>query len=293
MDWSEKHLMTGRVTAESEAKPAPRFFFQTPNIIFELGLSSRELALYLVIRRTAGDDGSCWRSTRTLARMAGMSTGSVSNAKRQLSRPFLVLHGKALIQIRKIANSRGGKARDEITIVNIWSENEKHYTNAACATAEDDSSAAEQSGSPDELRSSAADIASSAGETKKTNKRILIEERPPSLSPSSREKLSEISLNQISELWKFVCTIFGRDSSRDPDRKELRLMRALIPIQPDECDLVKWWFGLRARDYHYTHPIRFMIDRRPMSVRRLLEDWPNVIDVARRFRNEQRRIGRI
>src|SRR5439155_15721554 len=102
--------MTGRVTAESEAKPVPRFFFQPPNIIFELGLSSRELALYLVIRRTAGDDGLCWRSTRTLARMAGMSTGSVSKAKRQLSRPFAVLYCKALIQIRKIPNSRGGKA---------------------------------------------------------------------------------------------------------------------------------------------------------------------------------------
>ena len=88
----ERRVMSDEINGSPDGTtPARRFFFQCPNIIFDLGLSSQELALYFVIRRTAGDDGLCWRNTRCLAQMAGMSVGSVVKAKRQLCGPFQIL----------------------------------------------------------------------------------------------------------------------------------------------------------------------------------------------------------
>jgi helix-turn-helix protein len=148
----------------SGSNPARRYFFQCPNIIFDLGLSSRALILYLVIRRTAGDDGLCWRSTRNLAQLAGMSVGSVSKAKRELSRRHWMPDFKALIEIRRERNPHGGKPRDLIRITDIWAANEKYYSALASR------STGAQPLLVDERASSRDELASSAGEIKKVLK---------------------------------------------------------------------------------------------------------------------------
>lgn len=71
-----------------------RFYFQMPNIVLELGLSPHQLALYCAIRRTADESGRCFRSGANLARLCGMSTGSVSAAKQRLAQPFALLGSK-------------------------------------------------------------------------------------------------------------------------------------------------------------------------------------------------------
>jgi hypothetical protein len=256
---------------------ARRFFFQCPNIIVELGLPSQALALYSVIRRTAGDDGVCWRNTRDLARMAGMSVGSVVKAKRHLCGPFQLLNWKPLIQITKEPNRGGGKARHLIEIVNIWRENEKRYSQD-----EHDSSLTEQSRSSGDLPSSRSEIASSPSEIKKTPIRKLNEENSPSVSPSSREIECEDG-SELYEFWNFVCTIFKRTDGREPTKSEERLMLKLLPVPPEEYNLIKGWMNLDSDEYDSKEEISFYLRRRPRSVRSLLQNWSNLVDVVRSF----------
>jgi hypothetical protein len=98
-------------------EPKARFFAQVPNLIFEMKLSTNAIALYGAIKRSAGDasDGRCTRSTRTLARNAGMNPASVVRAKRELAR-------LGLIHIEEVDAGRGRKAH-HIAIRSIWSIN--------------------------------------------------------------------------------------------------------------------------------------------------------------------------
>jgi hypothetical protein len=217
--------------------------------------------------------------------MAGMSVGSVCNAKRSLSQRYLVLHSKPLIEIRKEPNRHGGKARDIITVTNIWAENERRYSSSNSLGTDEPRSAGD-------LGNSRGELASSAGEIKKNTVRKLNEESAPSLSPSSREKLSEISQNQISDLWKFTCSIFNRNYKRLPGKSELRRMKELVPIDQDEFSLIRWWYSLDKRDYYYKEGIGFYLRRRPRSTGMLLQHWSDVCDVARGFLREQQRTGR-
>ena len=75
-----------RQQIKSDLSTQRRFYCQIPNIVFSLGLSAYELALYCAIRRTAGENGVCYRSGQNLADLAGMSTGMVSRIKRNLAR---------------------------------------------------------------------------------------------------------------------------------------------------------------------------------------------------------------
>ena len=261
----------------TSAASGRRYFFLCPNIIFDLGLSSQQLTLYLVIRRTAGEDGVCWRSTRCLAKMAGMSVGSVCQAKRSLSQRYAVLHFKALIEIRKEPNRHGGKPRDIITLTNIWEENEKRSSSS-------NSLDTEKSRSAVELGNSQGEFASSAGEIKKTPIRKVNEEKTPSLSPSERETKGECF--EISEFWNFLCRIFKRTDKRGPTKAEQKLILHWLPIPPNEYELVEWWMDLDEDDYDRREGVGFALRRRPTSVGLLLRRWSEVNDVARGFRQQ-------
>lgn len=128
-----------------------------PNIVYSLGLTPYELTLYSVIRRTAGEDGTCWKSTETLAKECGMSTGSVSKSKQALTEKRPELNGKPLIQIVERERPGGGRPYHAITVVDIWPENMTRFSN----------SRHEQASSPDEVASSPHEQASSPGEVKK------------------------------------------------------------------------------------------------------------------------------
>jgi len=85
-----------------------------PNIIDDMQLSPRAFRLYFHIKRRAGDDGACWESSDTMAKMCNMSKGSVINAKKELSEA-------GLIDIVEKKNDRF--VYHEITITDIWEEN--------------------------------------------------------------------------------------------------------------------------------------------------------------------------
>lgn len=106
----------------TDASDLRRYRTEIPNVVLSLGLTPFELALYVHLKRTAGDDGSCWKSTATLADESGMSTGMVIKAREGLKKPRVELDGKPLIT-DITDSSHPGRARHLITITGIWVEN--------------------------------------------------------------------------------------------------------------------------------------------------------------------------
>lgn len=93
---------------------------EVPNLIFELGLSPYALALYMHFKRTAGDDGKCWKSTRRLAEETKISAGKVSQARKELEE-------RDLITVEYPENNNEAIT---VTIVDIWPENFDHFRKA-------------------------------------------------------------------------------------------------------------------------------------------------------------------
>lgn len=106
------------------------FFTQIPNLVDDAGLSVYAYRLYGHLRRVAGEDGSCWESTVTLARKCGISQHKISDAKRELQ-------AKGLIQITDSKNYHWGNALHLIKICDVWAENGSKY---ACSPQEQTSS---------------------------------------------------------------------------------------------------------------------------------------------------------
>jgi hypothetical protein len=102
-----------------------KFRVELPNIVDDLNLSVFEFRLYVHMRRVAGETGECWQSTDTLAKACGMSTGSVSKAKKKLLTPRDELNGKTLI-LRSDTN----KSSDCFIVNDVWYENLIRYEKA-------------------------------------------------------------------------------------------------------------------------------------------------------------------
>jgi hypothetical protein len=114
--------------AHERQAQARRFYFRVPNIVFELGLTPYEFALYSAIRRTAGEEGACFRSGKNLALMCRMSTGQISRCKTRLAAPFEKLGGKPLIWIVEQPSKHGGKPYHEIRPTDIWDDNDEYFS---------------------------------------------------------------------------------------------------------------------------------------------------------------------
>lgn len=93
-------------------------FIMLPNVIDDMGLSPYAFRLYCHLRRVAGESGACWQSTATLAAHCGISAGSISQAKKDLT-------DKGLISIDE--KSGAGGIYHHITITDVWERNHQHY----------------------------------------------------------------------------------------------------------------------------------------------------------------------
>lgn len=91
---------------------------ETPNIVYEMGLTPHAGWLYGHIKRVAGDSGVCFKGIRTLAKIARMSVGKASAAKAELE-------DNGLIAIKEGDRTRG--EADEIRVVNVWSRNFRYF----------------------------------------------------------------------------------------------------------------------------------------------------------------------
>lgn len=99
------------------------YFTTVPNIVFELGLKANELAVYLVILRTAGDvKGKCTKSTKRIAQEAGVSEKVYTQIKRKLTGKNSLLK-KPLIRVLPRKHKTGDPDTDLIVVTDIWLEN--------------------------------------------------------------------------------------------------------------------------------------------------------------------------
>lgn len=95
-----------------------KYRIELPNLIDDMELSIHAFRLYVHLKRVAGSEGECFQSTETLAKHCRMSTGMISNAKKELV-------SKNLIALQK--RDRARKETDLITIVDLWPENFAAY----------------------------------------------------------------------------------------------------------------------------------------------------------------------
>lgn len=101
--------------AAPATKASHTYRTEIPNLIDELRLSPFEMALYVHVKRRAGDGGVCNENSRELAEATSMSAGQVSAAKNSLKQ-------RGLIQVRTV------KGRDVISVCDIWQQNLDHFS---------------------------------------------------------------------------------------------------------------------------------------------------------------------
>jgi len=166
--------MVQRVTDRGDPR---KYRTEIPNIVLLLGLTPYELTLYVHLKRTAGSDGVCWKSTATLARETGMSSGMVSKAKLSLQRVFKPLT-IPLITVSDEVNQKGGKPNHSITVADIWPQNMSHFASSQDEVAKGPSSPHEHASSQDEVASSYSEVTSSPREIRnKPSEEVTLEER--------------------------------------------------------------------------------------------------------------------
>ncbi len=112
----------------SDNSSSHTYFTQIPNIIFELGLKSQQLSIYLALKRSAGDHGFCTKSIRTLAKESGVDEKTYVKWRDSLSQVNPILK-KPLIIIEKRVDKSGNKTTDSIEIIDIWPENMEYFLN--------------------------------------------------------------------------------------------------------------------------------------------------------------------
>lgn len=165
--------MAQRVTDEGNPR---KYRTEIPNIVLTLGLTPYELTLYVHLKRTAGADGICWKSTATLARETGMSSGMISKAKLSLQRVIEPLT-KPLIIVSDEVNQKGGKPNHSITVTDVWLQNMAHFASSQDEVANDPRSPHERASSSGEVASSYSEFTSSPHEIRnKPQEEITLEE---------------------------------------------------------------------------------------------------------------------
>lgn len=99
---------------------------EIPNILFELGLKPNELSVYLVIKRTAGSSGECFKSSTKIAKEAHVSKNNFIKIKRKLSEIHTKLK-KALIVCTDRLSDCGDSETCLINVTDIWPENYEFF----------------------------------------------------------------------------------------------------------------------------------------------------------------------
>jgi hypothetical protein len=99
-----------------------KYFSLIPHIIFEIGLSANQIALYMAIKRSAGEKSQCTRSSKNLANQAGLSKSVLYRTLPSLCEINSILK-KPLIKHSSRLTHCGDRDTNLITIIDIWHEN--------------------------------------------------------------------------------------------------------------------------------------------------------------------------
>jgi hypothetical protein len=96
---------------------------ELPNIIFELGLTADHIGVYSLLKRIAGDNGSCFSSNTKLGEKLKMTSKTFAKFKDDLTKPFELLGGLSLIELQERNTPEKGRQSDLVTINDIWPVN--------------------------------------------------------------------------------------------------------------------------------------------------------------------------
>jgi hypothetical protein len=240
------------------------YFTIIPNLVDDFGLSVYAIRLYLHLRRVAGEAGSCWQSTRTLAEHCGMSEGSVTKAKEEL-------RNTKLIHITHVKNPHGGRDYHNIEIIDIWKKNIDNYTKEVKA-----STSSELASTPHELTSTPGEIKKNP--LRKGKKENLKNWQPlPVSSPFEaknassgdegnnkvayyRELNNHQTIKDIKELIGFLPPKLIREriiqtfpNGLDMDRAR-DVLEYWVSMGWDPNNFDGWLFDYYLNDKYYVHP---------------------------------------
>ncbi len=116
------------MSAEKNIKISSReknYFTMIPNVVFDMFTSGiinkNTFAFYALCKRTAGEEGVCFKGRQTLKKQIKCSTREIQTAKEELTKPRDFLNGKSLIILHK--QDPGSQYADHIEIEDIWLEN--------------------------------------------------------------------------------------------------------------------------------------------------------------------------
>jgi len=191
---------------------------EIPNIVFDIGLTCHELALYGLFKRIAGagKNGYCSLSTRNLAKRIGLSAGKVSETKRSLAASRTELENSPLIAINK------AKHYDVVTILNIWHLNAEFVLSKR---------------SPGEQERSPGEQERSSGEPKKE----LFKKEPLKKSP-----IVPLKGDEVTSGFERARNLFNIRPSTPLDSAQERAWRSSAPCveatTEDEWKTLEWWF---------------------------------------------------
>ena len=100
---------------------------ELPNILFMIGLDPFELALYCILKRTAGDQGQCTKSMKTLAAEVGFSESKLKEVKKSLCQDRPLLNNTPLITAYPRLTAAGDPDTDMVVINDIWPINFEYF----------------------------------------------------------------------------------------------------------------------------------------------------------------------
>ncbi len=103
-----------------------KYFTIVPNYIIDHS-ASHEKSLYLVMKRLAGETGTCWASPITLGKIMGVSPNTVRKYRKILTQKGW---------IKKVGQRGKTRPSDEYKITDIWELNEQFYTKKDSSTVE-------------------------------------------------------------------------------------------------------------------------------------------------------------
>lgn len=104
-----------------------KFRTEIPNILFNIGLDAHHLAVYMAFKLSAGDHSHCTKSNKHLCQNAGVSRPTLTKCRDDLSLINPIL-GKPLLKVVHRLSEAGDKDTNDVTIVDIWPENYKFFT---------------------------------------------------------------------------------------------------------------------------------------------------------------------
>lgn len=162
-----------------------KYYTMVPNIVVH-NSTAFEQSLYLVMKRFAGEHGSCFASPQTLANLMDTSVNTVKKYREKL-----IAKG----WIRKEGKKKSGKTGqfvDEYSIVDLWQLNMEYFNKVS-----NDDTFSSKVSTGDTKVSTADGKVSAVAYEEDLGKKIYEEERPPKkISETERIQTKEV-INQV------------------------------------------------------------------------------------------------